>query len=388
MNKAIDITIKLGVIITLIVAASTNQQYSYYQFVRWAIMVTSLYFAYKALISNSIGLLIFFMSVSIIFNSFKPIQFQKETWHLIDYIVSIVILVTIYFDWNKTKLDRVVNKLNENPELKTGSEYVLEKIKSLGEEIEAQNYHKDDVRNYFYGMLQTTLVSYARGYLFLELSRNVKNNELLFPKDLISFRQYDLIKKTALEFKNEVSYLSHHHQNLLIGSWSIFELLITILCESLLETNIKQTLLTHKFDDVVKKLKIPDDPEIRAKFSEKKLTHVPITRKYSELFKLFKGKYSRNESTDKQFLEFYRDLRNTIHTNYIFFGSAPKEFKFKEITFNFVPNEVIKYGDPAPLSPKLYIELIIELKDITTAILESINHKELIPYPDLNAQNF
>lgn len=103
MNKLIDPLLKLGVIATLIIAATTKQQYSYYTFVRWVVLASSLYFIYKSYERKQIGLVIYFSVVAILFNPFKPLWFQKETWHLIDYIVSAITLVSIYFDWTSNK---------------------------------------------------------------------------------------------------------------------------------------------------------------------------------------------------------------------------------------------------------------------------------------------
>jgi len=271
--------------------------------------------------------------------------------------------------------------------MESGSEFILNKIKLLQDEINSFKYNSNDVRDYFYGMLQSNLVSYARGYLFLEISKNIKSNALPVPQDIISYRQFDLITKSSETFKNEVAYLSHYHRNLLISSWSSFELLITSVCETLLDPITKELLLTSNFDDIIKKLKIPDNKE-REKFSVKRLTHVPISRKYSELFKLGKKEYSRDIKVDKKFLEFFRDFRNTIHTNFIYYGTDNKEFKFTEITFKFNKEKVVGWNDPFPLSPELYLNLIFELKNITTSLLNFIDHKDVILYPDLEAQNF
>jgi hypothetical protein len=106
MNKVIDILLKLGVITVLIIGAVTKQQYSYYSFLRWVVMATSIYFIYKSYTRNNIGMLIFFSIIAILFNPFKPFHFQRETWHLIDYIVCAIILATIYFDWEQFKLNK------------------------------------------------------------------------------------------------------------------------------------------------------------------------------------------------------------------------------------------------------------------------------------------
>lgn len=79
MYKIIDTVIKLGIIVILIIAATTTQQYSYYLFVRWAVMSTSIYFAYTTLKNQQIGIFFYNCLLIILFNPFKIILFQKET---------------------------------------------------------------------------------------------------------------------------------------------------------------------------------------------------------------------------------------------------------------------------------------------------------------------
>ena len=81
--------IKLG-IATILIVATTRQQYSYYTFVRWVVLTTSVYFAYQSFNKQQKGLAIYFCVIALLFNPFKPVWFQKETWHLIDYIVSAI----------------------------------------------------------------------------------------------------------------------------------------------------------------------------------------------------------------------------------------------------------------------------------------------------------
>jgi hypothetical protein len=99
MHKLIDIVAKFGVIAALVIAAATKQQYSYYIFIRWLVFSTSLYFIYKSYTKRHFGIVIYFSTILILFNPFKPFWFQKETWHLIDYLVAAISAVTIYFDW-------------------------------------------------------------------------------------------------------------------------------------------------------------------------------------------------------------------------------------------------------------------------------------------------
>jgi len=94
--------LKTGIIIGLLAAAATKQQYSYYTFIRWLVTIGFVYLAYYSYSRKQIGLLIFFAATAILFNPFKPFILQKKTWHLIDYIIAAILFITIVSDWIQT----------------------------------------------------------------------------------------------------------------------------------------------------------------------------------------------------------------------------------------------------------------------------------------------
>ena len=96
---SIDTAIKLSIAVSLIVAAATKQQYSYYNFIRWVVMISFVYFGYKSYTQKQFGLLIYFGIVAIMFNPFQKFWFQKQTWHLIDYLIAAITTLTIIYDW-------------------------------------------------------------------------------------------------------------------------------------------------------------------------------------------------------------------------------------------------------------------------------------------------
>lgn len=77
-NIIIDSLLKLGVIIALIIAATTSQHYSYYNFLRWLVMVVFIYFSYKSYIHKQFSLLIYFGFFALLFNPFNKFWFQKK----------------------------------------------------------------------------------------------------------------------------------------------------------------------------------------------------------------------------------------------------------------------------------------------------------------------
>jgi hypothetical protein len=96
MKKHFDILLKLGVIALLLVGVTTNQSDNFSTFLRWTVFVTSIYFAYRSR-QLSIFAVIVFIIISILFNPFGQFYFRKGTWHIIDFVVSGIIFLTI--DW-------------------------------------------------------------------------------------------------------------------------------------------------------------------------------------------------------------------------------------------------------------------------------------------------
>jgi hypothetical protein len=101
-----NITILIKVILAVIFAiAAFNLPYSYYQIVKVIGMFGLLYLAYYSYKTQSETLSVIFVILAIIFNPFPAlkISFSKEIWRVMDIIVSIVVLVSIFINPNKDK---------------------------------------------------------------------------------------------------------------------------------------------------------------------------------------------------------------------------------------------------------------------------------------------
>ncbi len=110
-SLAIDTIIKLSVIVSLILAVNTKQHYSYYNFLRWLVMISFIYLCYKSYNQKQFGLIIYFGMVAILFNPFYKFWFQKNTWHLIDYLIAGITVLTIIYDWvlNFKELNKTID---------------------------------------------------------------------------------------------------------------------------------------------------------------------------------------------------------------------------------------------------------------------------------------
>jgi len=72
--------------------------YGYYIFLRWAIMLISIYVAILKFQGNykTAGLIL--LSVAILFNPFVPITMAKSSWAIFDFITAMLFFVFSYTD--------------------------------------------------------------------------------------------------------------------------------------------------------------------------------------------------------------------------------------------------------------------------------------------------
>ena len=98
----VDSIVKLFVAIMLIIAASTKQQYSFYTLLRWTVMTSCIYFLFLAIKEKQQGLIVLYVTIAIVFNPLKIIWFQKQTWHLIDFALSAIFILTALYNLRQT----------------------------------------------------------------------------------------------------------------------------------------------------------------------------------------------------------------------------------------------------------------------------------------------
>ena len=268
------------------------------------------------------------------------------------------------------------------------SDFIIEWVEKLKSEIDNLPFVEDDIRMDFFGLINDTAYCYYRSYLLYEISELTNNGKLDFG-ELNDNNHIKAIKALTKNSRSNESHFNSLNRNLILDSWSTFEICVNTFCEGIsTETEINK-LLGHKFSDVKKILpkgKISDSEfeKIKSKLKTKHLSHVPIVRKTDLLFKKVKG-YSRNIEDDKEFLRFYGRLRNTMHSNFIYFGNS-YEYTFGSAKFKFENGELVKWYDPFGSSPKLYFYLVGNLKNIWKAIIESIKFDGIVYYPNLEQE--
>lgn len=266
------------------------------------------------------------------------------------------------------------------------SQIILEWTKALKEKVERSPFDKDDIRTEFAGMQWDIVYNFYKGNLVFELS-DLANHKLIgFSGELKDFQDhiYNFFQITS----HDGVYASYRNwlvRALMISTWSNFELCASTFCDAIIDGDERTKLFQHQLADINKCLKkstiASDDKEsLSNTFSKGHLTHVPIIRKTDVLFKKTKD-YTRDKKEDKAFLSMFGRLRNTMHTNFIYFGKTQPDYRFRDAIFRFVNGEIVTWNDPYKNMPELYLALIDELILIWTEICRAIEHDELIPYP-------
>jgi len=267
-------------------------------------------------------------------------------------------------------------------------DFLLNWTEDLKKEIKDLKFERDDIRKDFFKLFYDSTYSYYLGYVSYALSSSIIKGNVAFKENLSSFKVHldRLIEISQLPVLTK-SYKNSLNRNLNIETWSIFELCVTTFCGALCDADELNKLLSYNFNDTQKILKEStiDDAnleKLKQKLIVEHLTHVPIQRKVDFLFKKAPN-YYRDSKKDREFLVFYGKLRNTIHSNYIYHGKN-YEYKFGEAHFLFDKEKLVKWTDPFAPSPKLYIYLSTQLKEIWKTLALSIKHEEKIEYPDLD----
>jgi ABC-type Mn2+/Zn2+ transport system permease subunit len=71
--------------------------YSYYQFLRWAILIIGAYSAYLSYEKKEMAWVWIFIMIAVLFNPIIPFYLSRNTWQYIDIIAAILFFISLYF---------------------------------------------------------------------------------------------------------------------------------------------------------------------------------------------------------------------------------------------------------------------------------------------------
>jgi len=87
--------------IALLLIAIGDHPYSYYQFLRWAILIIAGYSAYLAYNNRKVGWAWIFGVIAFLFNPIFPFYLEKTTWQFIDGITAVIFAISMFAKSNK-----------------------------------------------------------------------------------------------------------------------------------------------------------------------------------------------------------------------------------------------------------------------------------------------
>ena len=98
MNNVIKIV--LAVLMLLCLA---NMPYGYYQFVRFASLVGFTILAYESIKKEKIVEVIIYVSLALLFQPFFKVALGRVMWNIVDVVVGVGLLITLFVDKEKDK---------------------------------------------------------------------------------------------------------------------------------------------------------------------------------------------------------------------------------------------------------------------------------------------
>jgi hypothetical protein len=94
----ICLILKISIIVVLLLASTHKLSYNFFIFLRWFIMIASLFLSYFSYKDKLYGFIVLFLTIAILFNPFAKFVFHKSAWHQIDIILAIVMILTVIID--------------------------------------------------------------------------------------------------------------------------------------------------------------------------------------------------------------------------------------------------------------------------------------------------
>lgn len=264
-----------------------------------------------------------------------------------------------------------------------------------GELLQLSNkipFDKGDIRSDYFKTSYTNTNHFYLSYMNMVISKLFHSGKV--QKVHSDFELFEDHLEKIINLSTYPSYLRTHfntlNQRIFIIAWSLFELAIATFYEAVVEDTELKKQKEENFNELLKLVTINNGKEdkIKKMFIKQSLHEIPIVRKYNYLLKKANG-YSRNLKADRTFLEFFGKLRNTMHSNFIYYGKY-FEYNFGDAHFVFKNKEIVRWTDPFDTkqvpSVELYYHLIGNLNMIALEIFKCNPTEVFIPYPDQTAE--
>jgi len=208
-------------------------------------------------------------------------------------------------------------------------------------------YPENDCRNDYYGYSYDVMRNYYQLFTIHSIIGNaiddlIKCDPTLKPKEVHINNILNVYSNNTLT----KSYNANMNRSIIVDGLAAFETSITEVLKSLSQNNS----------------------------SSKKTLHANI----NDLFIRLGNNYRRDHKEDIKFLDFFRRLRNALHSNWYYYGSN-YTYTFFGREFLFEKYKVVHWEEPKDSSHNLYFEMMSRLNDIFDEIAHACGDK-LLPY--------
>lgn len=97
-SKTVAVTLTKIVLAILLFMCLATLPYSYYQFVRFAAFIGFAFLAYDSYERSDKLFAFVYSALAILFQPFAKIALGRQLWNIIDVIVGIVLIASLFFD--------------------------------------------------------------------------------------------------------------------------------------------------------------------------------------------------------------------------------------------------------------------------------------------------
>jgi len=180
---------------------------------------------------------------------------------------------------------------------------------------------------------------------------------------------------------DDFNWKSNFHYGFIIKCFSTFEFCISQICKSILDNTALEKIKSKEYNEIMEILKCKDiSEEVKMKFEcfkKKYLEHVSINLKLDQIYKFYnihKFLDVNQINKDKEFLKFFGKLRNSIHSNFVYYGND-YNYLHNGTKYTFIDGKPFKQD---PLNDLSLFELSIELRKIYERLIENIEFEKEI----------
>lgn len=264
-------------------------------------------------------------------------------------------------------------------------DYIYQKLNDLKENVHNLPYPIEDLRSAYFQYSWDILNNYYWSFCAIHMTRMINQGHVAFDEEATKGFEHHISRLNEIT-QHSVLFQSARNnatRTLLTDSWSNFEFCITIICDFVLDEEIKKELFEEQSEKVKKVLKNKplDEGEIKKLdklLVKNHLTHVSVNRKIDKLFNIVGDNYQGDKKEDKDFFSFLGRYRNCLHSNYIFHGND-FTYSYKGTHFIFKSGEPITHNKRLDIAH--HFDLVWELNSVCERLFGALKYEKFIPCP-------